>query len=99
MSSASGFWQFVGGIGLFLFAMHQLEAALSAFTGGTLRKFLRHHTRTGLQSVAVGATATALLQSSSLVGLFVLAFVSASLMSLENALGVIFGANLGTTIT
>ena len=98
MTSAS-VWQFVGGIGLFLFAMSQLEVALRAFAGGTLHKLLRQHTNTGLKSVTVGAVATAFVQSSSLVGLMVLAFVGASIVSLENALGVIFGANLGTIFT
>ncbi len=97
--SAADLWQFVGGIGLFLFAMSQLETALSGFAGGALRGYLRRHTDRPLKSIAVGASATALVQSSSLVGLMVLAFVGASIISLENALGVILGANLGTTLT
>ena len=92
-------WQFIGGIGLFLFAMSQMELALKSFAGRSLKNFLRNHTNRPLKSVAVGTIMTALLQSSSLVGLLVLAFVGASIMSLENALGVIFGANLGTTLT
>jgi phosphate:Na+ symporter len=92
-------WQFIGGIGLFLFAMSQMELALKSFAGRSLKNFLRKHTNRPLKSVAVGTFMTALLQSSSLVGLLVLAFVGASIISLENALGVIFGANLGTTLT
>lgn len=92
-------WQFIGGIGLFLFAMAQLELALKSFAGRSLKAFLRNHTDTPLKSVAVGTVMTAIVQSSSLVGLMVLAFVGASMISLQNALGVIFGANLGTTLT
>jgi phosphate:Na+ symporter len=99
MAANFNIWQFIGGIGLFLFAMAQLELALKSIAGRPLKHFLRDHTDKALKSVAVGTVMTALLQSSSLVGLMVLAFVGASIMSLENALGVIFGANLGTTLT
>lgn len=92
-------WQFVGGIGLFLFAMAQLEAALRSFAGRSLKRYLQNYTNRPLKAVTVGTVATAFLQSSSLVGLMVLAFVGANIMSLTNALGVIFGANLGTTLT
>ncbi|MGI9222761.1 MAG: Na/Pi cotransporter family protein [Woeseiaceae bacterium] len=92
-------WRFVGGIGLFLFAMVQMEAALKAFAGSPLRRFLKRQTGSAFKSIFVGAVSTALVQSSSLVGLMVLAFVGASILSLTNALGIIFGANLGTTLT
>ena len=92
-------WQFVGGIGLFLFAMSQLELALKQIAGRPLKVFLRQHTNNSLKSVLIGSLSTAVVQSSSLVGLMVLAFVGAGVMSLQNALGVIFGANLGTTVT
>ena len=92
-------WRFIGGIGLFLFAMIQLEVALKAFAGRPLRQFLKRQSGNALKSILVGAVSTAVVQSSSLVGLMVLAFVGASIMSLTNALGIIFGANLGTTIT
>ncbi len=99
MNTQIDIWQFVGGIGLFLFAMSQLESALKSFAGRSLKRFLQNHTDKPLKAVATGTIATAFLQSSSLVSLMVLAFVGASIMSLENALGVIFGANLGTTLT
>lgn len=92
-------WQLVGGVGLFLFAMSQLETALVSFTGRAFKKLLHRYTDHPLQAAAAGTVSTAALQSSSLVGLMVLAFVGAGLMSLDNALGVIFGANLGTTFT
>ncbi len=99
MISQLDIWQFIGGIGLFLFAMAQLEAALREFAGRPLKAFLRRHTDNAFKSIAIGTVSTAIVQSSSLVGLMVLAFVGASIMSLTNALGVIFGANLGTTLT
>lgn len=92
-------WQFVGGIGLFLFAMAQLETALQRFSGRSFKRFLQTYTDKPLKAVVAGGLTTAFVQSSSLVGLMVLAFVGAGIMSLGNALGVVFGANLGTTVT
>ncbi|NND60203.1 MAG: Na/Pi cotransporter family protein [Gammaproteobacteria bacterium] len=93
------FWQLVGGIGLFLFAMSQLETALKVFAGRTFRRMLQRYTDHPLQAVSVGTLSTAVLQSSSLLGLMVLAFVGAGIIGLDGALGVIVGANLGTTFT
>ncbi|NNC63400.1 MAG: Na/Pi cotransporter family protein [Gammaproteobacteria bacterium] len=93
------FWRMLAGIGLFLFAMAQLEAALRAVGGRSLSEFLRERTGTPIRAVLSGTVATAILQSSSVVGLMVLAFVGAGLLSLKNALGVVFGSNLGTTFT
>lgn len=93
------FWRMLAGVGLFLYAMAQLEGALRSVGGRALAEFLRRHTGTPLQSVVSGTVATAILQSSSVVGLMVLAFVGAGLLSLENAVGIVFGSNLGTTFT
>jgi len=92
-------WQLIGGIGLFLFAMAQLEAALRDVAGRSFKRLLQSYTDRPTKSVIAGAVTTGVLQSSSLVGLMVLAFVGAGLMTLKNALGVIFGANFGTTLT
>lgn len=91
--------QLLGGVGLFLFAMSQLEAAIKVFAGRKFRAWLRHYANTPVQAIAVGTFSTAVLQSSSLLGLMLLAFVGAGVMALEAALGVIIGANLGTTFT
>lgn len=99
MTDTFDFWQLLGGVGLFLFAMSQLETAIKAFAGQTFKKMLHRYTDRPLQAVAAGTLSTAVLQSSSMVGLMVLAFVGAGIMSLDIALGVIFGANLGTTFT
>ncbi len=93
------FWRLLAGIGLFLFAMAQLESALQSLGGRSFKSFLRRFTDRPLKAVFAGTVLTAMVQSSSLVGLMVLAFVGAGVMSLANALGVIFGANLGTTFT
>ena len=93
------FWQLLAGLGIFIFAMKILEQGLRGLSTRRLRNLLRNHTHTPLQGVLVGTLSTAFLQSSSLVGLFVLAFVGSGILPLRNALGIIFGANLGTTLT
>ncbi len=92
-------WKLLAGLGLFLFGMLQLELSLKGLGTATFRHMLRDRTRTPLQGVIVGTLSTAFLQSSSLVGLITLAFVGAGILELKNALGIIFGANLGTTFT
>lgn len=89
----------LGGLGLFLFGMAQVETALKALGGRSLARFLQRRTDTPLKAVGGGVVATALLQSSSVVSLMVLAFAGAGLLSLASAIGVVFGANLGTTLT
>lgn len=99
MTSSFDFWRMLAGVSLFLFAMLQIEAALKILGGRSLYRFLQQHTNRRLKAVGGGIVATAVLQSSSVVGLMVLAFVGAGLLSLPNALGIIFGSNLGTTLT
>ncbi len=91
--------QLMAGLGLFMIGMKQLEDSLGALAGVPFRRFLRDHANTPLRGIAVGTAATAILQSSSLVSLLVLAFVGAGIMQLSGAIGVILGANLGTTVT
>ena len=90
---------FVFGLGLFLFGMSQLEYGIRKLSDVRLRSWLRASTGTSAGSVGTGVLATALLQSSSMVSLLVLAFASAGLLPFVNAVGIILGANLGTTIT
>lgn len=92
-------WELVAGLGLFLFGMMMLEQALRTLGTRSFRHLLRDYTHTPLRGVMIGIVSTACLQSSSMVGLIVLAFVGAGILSMANALGVIFGANLGTTFT
>jgi len=99
MGAQFDFWRMLAGLGLFLFAMAQLELALKAIGGRSLAAFLRRRTDSSLKAMAGGIVATAFLQSSSVVSLMVLAFTAAGLLNLASALGVVFGANLGTTFT
>ena len=90
---------FIFGLGLFLFGMSQLEYGIRKLSDVRLRGWLRASTGTSAGSVGTGVVATALLQSSSMVSLLVLAFASAGLLPFVNAVGIILGANLGTTLT
>lgn len=89
----------MAGLGLFMLGMKLLEDALAGLAGLPLRRFLRGYASTPARGMVIGATATAVLQSSTLVSLLVLAFVGAGIMQLAGAVGVIMGANLGTTLT
>lgn len=90
---------FLIGLGIFLWGMSQLERGIHRLSALRLRQWLRHSTGTSIGSVGTGILTTALLQSSSMVSLLVLAFASAGLLPLLNAVGIILGANLGTTFT
>ena len=92
-------WQFLAGLGMFLFGMYMLEETVRLLAGRSLRSLIRRATGTRLKGLMVGVTTTAVLQSSSAVSLMVLAFVGAGLMSLVNAVAVILGTNIGTTCT
>jgi phosphate:Na+ symporter len=87
------------GLGVFLFGMLQLERSLETLSSAWMRRALSRSTANPVTSVLSGTLATALVQSSSMVGLMVLAFASAGIIPLYNAIGVILGANLGTTMT
>lgn len=89
----------LAGLGLFMLGMKQLEEAIAALAGVPFRRFVRDHANTPLRGIAVGTAATAVLQSSSLVSLLVLAFVGAGILPLTGGIGVVMGANLGTTVT
>ncbi|WP_304546075.1 Na/Pi cotransporter family protein [Sulfurimonas microaerophilic] len=89
----------LSGLGMFLFGMGYMELALKEFAGIKFKRWLKQSTQTNIKAIFTGGVATALLQSSSVVTLMTLSFVSASLISLEGAIGIIFGANMGTTAT
>jgi phosphate:Na+ symporter len=99
MNQPFDWWLLLAGLGLFLFAMNILEKSLKALAGKRFRKVLQNSTDKPIHSVLSGITATTILQSSSLVGLIVLAFVGAGIIPLVNAIGIIIGSNLGTTFT
>lgn len=85
------------GLGLFLWGMTRLQEAIKRLSGGTLDRWLHAATSRPLRAIGVGAAATALVQSSSLVTLLAMSFVGAGLVALPGAIALLFGANLGTT--
>lgn len=93
------FWKFLAGIGIFLWGMQQLEHALKELAGKSFKNLLHKFTDRPWKGILVGTLITAILQSSSLVTLMVLAFLGGGMISLGNSLGVVLGANLGTTFT
>ncbi|HAS47601.1 MAG TPA: sodium:phosphate symporter [Microscillaceae bacterium] len=99
MSDSIDFWKFLAGLSIFLVGLFFLENALQNLAGGSFKKFLRKHTQNPFKAILSGTLVTAILQSSSVVTLIILAFVGAGVMTLQNALGVIIGSNLGTTFT
>lgn len=88
-----------GGLALFLLAMLMMTDGLKAFGGSGLRRLLGRWTSSPLRGVAAGMLVTALVQSSSAVTVAAIGFVNAGLLNLRQALGVIFGTNVGTTMT
>lgn len=99
MSVNFDLWKLLAGLGIFLFGMLMLEESVRALSGKAFRRMIRLYTNGRLRSIGSGTLVTAILQSSSAVSLMVLAFVGAGVMSMENAIGVIMGSNIGTTLT
>ncbi len=89
----------IGGVGLFLLGMALMGEGLKSMAGETLRSVLTRFAGGRFRSVLSGLTITALVQSSSATTLMAIGFVSAGLLSFQNSIGIIFGANLGTTST
>lgn len=89
----------VGGLALFLYGMHMMGEGLSKASGGRLEGILEKLTNTPVKAVLVGAGVTAVIQSSSATTVMVVGFVNSGIMKLEQAVNVIIGANVGTTIT
>ncbi len=88
-----------GGLGLFLYGMHIMAAGLQKAAGSRLKKVLEVLTKNKLIGVLVGTLVTAIIQSSSATTVMVVGFVNAGLMNLTQAVGIIMGANIGTTVT
>ena len=91
--------QTLGGLGLFLFGMATMTSGLRRLSGDRLRGWLARSTRSPLTGVLTGAGVTAIIQSSSATTVAAVGFVGAGLLTFGESLGIIFGANIGTTIT
>ncbi len=88
-----------GGLGLFLFGMKLMSDSIENFAGAKLRKILEFFTKNKFMGLVVGIVFTGIVQSSSACTVMVVSFVNSGLMTLYQAVGVIFGANIGTTVT
>lgn len=93
------FFHFVGGLGLLLYGMYIMADGLQKIAGSKMKKLLEVLTRSKLMSVIVGAFVTGLIHSSAAVTIMVVGFVNAGLMNLTQSVGIIMGANIGTTVT
>lgn len=93
------FWLFIAGLGVFLFGMYHLENGLKGLAGKSFKRLLQRFTNRSWKGILTGTFVTAVLQSSSLVTLLALAFLGGGILSLNHSLGVVLGANLGTTVT
>lgn len=89
----------IGGLALFLYGMKTMGDALSKLAGGRLESVLEHMTNNPLKAVLLGAGVTAVIQSSSATTVMIVGFVNSGIMKLSQAVGVIMGANIGTTVT
>jgi phosphate:Na+ symporter len=97
--TTAGWFQILGGVGLFLFGIKLMGEALQDLAGDRLRRLIASLTSTPLRGVIVGTLVTVLIQSSSGTTVMTVSFVHAGLMTLKQAVGVIMGANIGTTVT
>lgn len=89
----------LGGLALFLFGMEQMTDALKTLAGNRMKSVLRRLTTNRVYAATAGAFITAIIQSSSVTTVLVVGFITAGLMTLNQSIGVIMGANVGTTIT
>ena len=89
----------IGGLALFLYGMNSMSDALQKAAGEKMKKILGFLTKNPVMGALAGALVTAVLQSSSATTVMTIGFVSANLMTLPQAISVIFGANIGTTMT
>jgi phosphate:Na+ symporter len=89
----------IAGIAIFLIGMHYMENGFKLFSGGALESVLKRFTGTTPRAIFTGFLSTSVVQSSSLVSVIVISFLSAELIGLTQAVGVVFGSNIGTTTT
>ena len=93
------FFNVIGGLGIFLYGMHHMSGGMQKIAGAKIKSIIGLLTKNRVIACIVGVLVTAMVQSSSVSTVMTIGFVNASLMSLKQALGVILGANIGTTVT
>jgi len=94
-----GVLSMLGGLALFLFGMETMGGGLEKLSGGRLERLLEKLTSNPIKAVTLGCIVTALIQSSSATTVMVVGFVNSGIMKLQQAVGIIMGANIGTTVT
>lgn len=99
MTDIEMLFKFIGGLGMFLYGMNVMAEGLQKSAGHKMKALLGYLTNNRLMAVLVGAGVTAIIQSSSATTVMIVGFVNAGIMNLTQAVGVIMGANIGTTVT
>ena len=99
VNDISSLFSFIGGLGMFLYGMNIMADGMQKTAGSKMSQFLGMLTNNRLMAVLLGALITAIIQSSGATTVMVVGFVSAGVLNLTQAVGVIMGANIGTTIT
>ncbi|MDO5539090.1 MAG: Na/Pi cotransporter family protein [Eubacteriales bacterium] len=99
INDVSNLFTFVGGLGMFLYGMHSMSGGIQKSAGSKMQDLLRILTNNRLVAVLVGAALTAIIQSSGATTVMAIGFVNAGIMTLNQAVGIIMGANIGTCIT
>jgi Na/Pi-cotransporter II-like protein len=99
LDNITNLFLFIGGLGMFLYGMHVMAEGTQKSVGNKMKDFLGMLTSNRLKAVLVGTLITGIIQSSGATTVMVVGFVSAGLMTLSQAVGVIMGANIGTTVT
>lgn len=99
LNDVSNILGFIGGLGMFLYGMKLLSGGLQKAAGERMKSLLNAVTNKRIKGIAVGAAVTAIIQSSGATTVMVVGFVNAGILSLLQSVGVIMGANIGTTVT
>lgn len=99
MYSLPDIWKMLAGVAFFLLAMNFMEDSIRLLAGRRFKLFLKKQTKNKVKAIGVGTVVTGFLQSSSIVNLLVLSMVGASVVKMENALAIMLGSNLGTTLS
>lgn len=94
-----GILTLIGGLAMFLYGMSVMGSGLEKMSGGKLERILENLTSNPVKAVLLGAGVTAVIQSSSATTVMVVGFVNSGIMKLSQAIGIIMGANVGTTFT